>query len=727
MFLYRFYHLMKRSKSRVFNTPLIFQMEAVECGAASLAIILGFYGRYIPLEQLRVECGVSRDGSKASNVLKVGQKHDLDSAGFSRELNEMRSLSAPCIIFWEFNHFVVFEGYRKGIYYINDPAFGKRQLNESEFSESFTGITLEFNPSSNFKRYGKSYSVIRDVLKWIKGFEKPLALIVLLGIMLSVPMVLIPLYSRFFIDYILIEQNFDWMSMLTKAILVTSVLIIVLELIKKEVLRRLQVKLAIKLGFVFVTRLFRLPMHFFLQRDKAELVSRVELCDVAARLIVGPVTLFFISAFNLILFTVALVLFDPGLAVVGILSSVIIVFFLSYIAKQSIGSNIRFRKERSSLIGYSINGISLIETLKATGMESEYFEKWSGHLAKMHNAEYKVGQFSIFSALVPVSMSMLTVILILLIGSKMVIEGTLSIGSLVGVITLSQGFNSALISMAEISKFVPQLSGSFNAMNDIFNYNSQKRNTRTSISLNSTSEALVEIVDLTFGYIQLAQPIVTGITITLNQGEKIALVGRSGSGKSTIAKVVSGMYSPWSGYVLVNGKDIGDISYSSLAGFVCVVEQQTRLFSGTVRENLLMWNSIPKEEEMIETCKRIGLHDEIMSRPQGYDFRLEENARNLSGGQRQRLEIARCLLRKPKVLILDEATSALDEATEKTVMDYVLSLNMGVIIIAHRLGTIRNCGKIYVFDKGTVIESGSHADLISNKGKYYELVNTQDD
>lgn len=718
---------MRKSKPSVFNTPLVFQMEAVECGAAALAIILGYHGRYIPLDQLRVECGVSRDGSKASHLLKVGQNHNLHAAGFSRELNDLHGLNAPCILFWEFNHFVVFEGYRKGIYYINDPAFGKRQLSESEFSEAFTGITLEFNPTFNFKRFGKPYNVITDVLTWVKGFEKPLALIILLGIMLSVPMVLIPLYSRFFIDYILIEQNIDWMFMLTKAILVTTSLIVVLELIKKNVLRRLQVKLAIKLGFVFVTRLFRLPMHFFLQRDKAELVSRVELCDVAARLIVGPVTLFFISAFNLVLFTVALILFDPGLAIIGILSSVIIVLLLSYIGKRSIGSNIRFRKERSSLVGYSINGISLIETLKATGMESEYFEKWSGHLAKMHNAEFKAGQFGIYSALIPVAMSMLTVILILWIGSNMVISGTLSIGSLVGVITLSQGFNSALISMSDISKFIPQLSGSFNSMNDIFNYHTQKKNAKTSISLSSNSGALVEIVDLSFGYVQLAKPIVTGINITLDHGQKIALVGRSGSGKSTIAKVVSGMYSPWSGHVLVNGKNIGDISFSSLAGFVCVVEQQTRLFSGTVRENLLMWNTSTEEEDMIETCKQIGLHDEIMARAKGYDFRLEENARNLSGGQRQRLEIARCLLRKPKLLILDEATSALDETTEKIVMDHILSLNMGVIVIAHRLGTIRNCGKIYVFDKGTVIESGNHADLISNKGKYYELVNTQDD
>lgn len=718
---------MRKSKPSVFNTPLVFQMEAVECGAAALAIILGYHGRYIPLDQLRVECGVSRDGSKASHLLKVGQNHNLHAAGFSRELNDLHGLNAPCILFWEFNHFVVFEGYRKGIYYINDPAFGKRQLSESEFSEAFTGITLEFNPTVNFKRFGKPYNVITDVLTWVKGFEKPLALIILLGIMLSVPMVLIPLYSRFFIDYILIEQNIDWMFMLTKAILVTTSLIVVLELIKKNVLRRLQVKLAIKLGFVFVTRLFRLPMHFFLQRDKAELVSRVELCDVAARLIVGPVTLFFISAFNLVLFTVALILFDPGLAIIGILSSVIIVLLLSYIGKRSIGSNIRFRKERSSLVGYSINGISLIETLKATGMESEYFEKWSGHLAKMHNAEFKAGQFGIYSALIPVAMSMLTVILILWIGSNMVISGTLSIGSLVGVITLSQGFNSALISMSDISKFIPQLSGSFNSMNDIFNYHTQKKNAKTSISLSSNSGALVEIVDLSFGYVQLAKPIVTGINITLDHGQKIALVGRSGSGKSTIAKVVSGMYSPWSGHVLVNGKNIGDISFSSLAGFVCVVEQQTRLFSGTVRENLLMWNTSTEEEDMIETCKQIGLHDEIMARAKGYDFRLEENARNLSGGQRQRLEIARCLLRKPKLLILDEATSALDETTEKIVMDHILSLNMGVIVIAHRLGTIRNCGKIYVFDKGTVIESGNHADLISNKGKYYELVNTQDD
>jgi ATP-binding cassette subfamily C protein len=710
------------------KTPIILQMEAVECGAAALAMILGYHGRFIPLEQLRIECGVSRDGSKASNIVSAARDHGMEASGHSRSLKELRTLEQPCILFWEFNHFLVFEGCKNGKYFLNDPAYGRRQLSEQEFSEGFTGITLEMTPGKSFSKLGKPYNVIHDIRKWVKGFEMPMFLLIVLGALLSVPLVLVPLFSRFYIDYILIRENREWMLLLTIAIVVTSVLTIVLEHMKKNILRRLQVKLAIKLGYVFISRLFRLPMQFFLQRDRAEVMARAELCDLTAKHIAGPVTLFFISIINLVLFTATLILFQPLLALIGIASAFVVVAVLTLIANSSVNANIRFRKERSALIGFSVNSISLIETLKATGMESENFQRWSGHFAKMQNAEFESGKFIVRSALIPVTISLFTAIAILYAGSYMVINGTITVGGLVGVIALTQCFATSLLTMADISKSFPELSASFSSLNDIFNYGESAGSGRALSKPVGDPDinAMVELKELTFGYIRRAAPTVNGINFKLHRNKSLALVGRSGSGKSTIAKVVSGLYEAWSGAVFIAGRPLHDYTASELASKLTVVEQQTRLFSGSIRFNLQMWNEKCTEEAMTEACRMAGIHEEILSKPRGYDFMLEENGRNLSGGQRQRIELARCILRKPEILILDEATSALDEETEKQVMNNILQLGITVIVIAHRLSTIRNCDDILVFDKGKIVEEGSHDSLVGARGKYFELVNTQD-
>ncbi len=710
------------------ETPLLLQLEAVECGAAALGIILGYHGRFIPLEQLRIECGVSRDGSKASNVINVGRDHGMKCEGHSRTLEEMRTLNVPCILFWEFNHFLVFEGFKNGKYYLNDPAFGRRLVEEQEFSEAFTGITLEFEKGADFLPLGKPYKVVNDIRKWVKGFERPLLLIVILGSMLSVPMVLVPLLSRFYIDLILIQGNVEWMPLLIIAILMTTGVIVVLELMKKNILRRLQVKLAVKLGYVFISRLFRLPMQFFLQRDKAEIVARAELCDTAARHIAGPLTLFFVSAINLVLFAATLLLFQPILALIAIISAIVVVLFLTLVARSSVNPFIRYKKERSALIGFSINGVSLIETIKATGMESEYFERWSGHFAKMHNAEFEVGRFAIKRTLIPLSLSLFTTIAILYAGSHMVVSGAITIGGLVGVIALSQCFASSLIAMAEFSNCFPELSACFNSMNDILNYSETLALDKIpAVEKEEENELHVTIRNVTFGYITRAKPTISDVNIELERHKSVALVGRSGSGKSTIAKLVSGLYSQWSGDVLLDGEPITNYDAKELSRKIAVVEQQTRLFSGTVRDNLVLWNDRSvTDEEIVIACKMVGIHEEIMDKPMGYLYDLEENGRNISGGQRQRIELARCILRKPELLILDEATSALDEATEKLVMENILSLGITVLVIAHRLSTIVTCDNIVVFDKGEIVERGTHEQLLKKNGIYYNLVNTQD-
>ncbi len=711
------------------KTPVILQVEAVECGAAALAIVLGYHGRFVPLEKLRIECGVSRDGSKASNILKVARAHGMTASGHSRTLADARKLKPPFIVFWEFNHFLVVEGVKRDRYYLNDPAIGRRVLSGEDFSAGFTGITLEFAPGKEFVKSGRAYNVVADIRKWIRGFERPLLLTVLTGMLLSVPLVLIPLFSRFYIDYILIQENYDWMNLLVAAILVTLGIIIVLELMMKNILRRLQVKLAVKLGFVFISKLFRLPMQFFLQRDKAEIVSRAELCDMAARQIAGPVTMFFISLFNLLLFSTALLLFQPQLAITGIFFSVLTVWALSVVSKRSAQVNIRFLKERSSLMGYSINGIGMIETLKATGKESEYYERWAGMLTKMNNAEFEAGKYFILSAILPVVMSLLTTIVIVYWGSHMVLDGSITIGGLVGVIALSQSFTSSLAGMAEISKSFLGLTACFRAMNDVYNYGqgAETKPAENALPDLPSPGAFLEIKGLSFGYILLAPPIISDINLQLAKGKSLALVGRSGSGKSTIAKVVTGLYPAWKGRVFLDGMPLEKYTAKHLSRKIAMVEQQTFLFAGTIRENLLLWNDNVSEEEMIEACKLVDLHDEISAKSNGYNFRLEENGRNISGGQRQRIEIARCLLRKPELLVLDEATSALDEATEQVVMQNLLSLDISVLVIAHRLSTVRNCSQVAVFEKGEIVEAGTHEELLEKKARYFELVSRQGD
>lgn len=722
----------ERVKNKRVKTPTVLQMEAVECGAASLAIILGYFGRSVPLEELRIACGVSRDGSKASNVLKAARKYDLGAKGFRKEPAELREMPLPAIIHWNFNHFLVLEGFKNGQVYINDPAMGPRVVTEEEFDQSFTGVVLSFTPEPGFVKGGQKQNVIKALQKRFEGSGTALTFVVLVGLLLVIPGLVIPVFSRIFIDQILLGGMNNWLLPLLIGLGLTAFLRGGLNWLQQYYLLRLETKIALKTSAEFFWHVLRLPIDFFNQRHSGEIASRVMLNDRVANMLSRQMAT---TALNLVMVVFYLFLmfqYNVLLTIVGIITAVFNLWFLKFTSRRRADMNLRLISEAGKLQGASMGGLQLIETLKATGSESDFFEKWAGNQAKLMNAEQEIGYSNRLLAAVPAFLNSLNSIIILALGGWQVINGQMTIGMLVAFQSLMSSFINPVNQIVEMGGALQEVSATMNRLDDVFNNPVASRDEFKS-ALEEAEGAVpgpkltgrVELSNVTFGYSRLEPPLIENFSLNLAPGARVALVGGSGSGKSTIAKVISGLYEPWSGEILFDGKKREDMPADVIYNSLAVVDQDINIFEGTLRDNLTLFDDIVPETDLIRAAKDAGIHETIAVRAGGYNARMEESGRNFSGGQLQRLEIARALVNNPAILVLDEATSALDPKTEQWVDQSIRRRGCTCVIVAHRLSTIRDCDEIIVLDRGKVVQRGSHDDLKDLPGHYRDLISAQ--
>jgi len=711
------------------KTPTVLQMEAVECGAASLAIILGYYGRNVPLEELRIDCGVSRDGSKASNVLKAARKHGLIAKGMKKEPAELKGLRLPMIIHWNFNHFLVLDGFGSGIVYLNDPAQGPRVVTEEEFDESFTGVALLFEKGEEFETNKTTRKLSTELRKRLSGSEMALVYVVLAGLGLVLPGIVIPTFTKVYVDNILVKQMHDWVRPLFIGMGIAAVLQAVLVWLQKLYLLRYETKLALSTSSKFFWHILRLPMEFFSQRFGGEIGSRVAINDRVARLISGELSSTVINLVTVIFYAIVMLQYDVVLTMISVCIALLNIAALQYVSRKRIDGNKRLLQERGKLMGVSMGGLQIIETIKASGTESDFFSRWSGYQAKVTNSQQQLEVFTSILSAFPPFLTALNTAAILAIGGFRVMEGHLSIGALIAFQTLMSNFVSPINRMVTLGSTLQEVEGDINRLEDVLAYPVQSDLDESAEKAKSAEDELyvklngtLQIKNLTFGYSRMEAPLIEDFSLDLKPGERVALVGGSGSGKSTIAKVVAGLYKPWSGEILFDGKKTDEIPRSILNNSMAMVDQDIFLFEGSVRQNIAMWDSSIPDNHVVTAAKDACIHEEVAARPQGYDSGVVEGGGNFSGGQAQRLEIARSLAQNPSILILDEATSALDPVTEKIIDMNLRRRGCTCLIVAHRLSTIRDCDEIIVLDRGKVVQRGTHDELKNMPGHYAKLI-----
>ena len=717
---------MGKRKKRI-TVPVIMQMEALECGAACLAMILAYHGKWLPLEQVRSDCGVSRDGSKASSIAKAGRSYGLEVKAHRYGVDTLKEhVTYPAIIHWNFNHFVVLCGFTKNAAVINDPARGTVKVTMEEFDHSFTGVCIEFTPGDNFEKGGKPESVLKFLKDRLANTTESVIFVMITAALIAFVGLVTPVFSRIFTDQILPGHNMHWLAMLLVAMFLAAIFRMIVGLLNEIYLYRIKGKLAIVSNASFMWHMLHLPMNFYAQRMVGDLTERQKLNDQIAETLIAKIAPVFIQIVLLVFYFIIMIRYSVLLTFVGCIA-----ILLNLLASQ-IASRIRIEttrvrmRDESKVNSATMSGIDMIESIKSAGAENGFFERWAGFQASANIQSVKQLKNDSFFLSIPVLIQELSNAFILTLGVWLIMKGKFSIGMLVAFQSLLQQFMMPVENLLDIGQSIQETRTSMERVQDVMKYVPDNSYTKTFSEADVTEfeklTGAIELRHVTFGYSKLEEPLLKDFNLIIHPGDKVAFVGPSGCGKSTIAKLISGLYEPWEGEILYDGKKINEIPRASFSGSLAIVDQEITLFEDSISENIKMWDKSIADYEVILASRDAQIYQDIMDRPEGYEHKIDAGGRNFSGGQCQRFEIARVLAGDPTIVILDEATSALDSKTEYEVTKAIKNRGITTIVVAHRLSTIRDCNEIIVLEHGQIKERGTHDELYKLGGIYSRLI-----
>ncbi len=711
---------------KLVKVPVIMQMEALECGAASLDMILAYHGKWVPLEQVRSDCGVSRDGSNASNIVKAAKAYGFQTKANRCGIDFVKTkVTYPAIIHWNFNHFVVLNGFKGDKAVINDPAKGTVIISAEEFDHSFTGICMQFFPSSDFVKGGKPKSIIEFTGSRLKGTLMPILFVMFAGLLTAFSGILTPAFSRIFTDNILTGENRNWLYPFLAAFTGIVIFQLITGAINEIYLLKIKGKLSMVSNAQFMWHTLRLSMEFFSQRMAGDIAGRQNSNDEVAETLVSKLSPILLNLVLLVFYFIVMLRYSIILTVIGIGTIALNLFVAKYLSAKRINLTRTQMRDQGKLQSLSVSGIEMIETIKAAGAENGYYERWSGIHAAVNKSTVNFVFVNELLGAIPSLLQQLSGIVILAMGVYLIMTGNFTVGMLLAFQSFLTSFLQPVNGLIDVGQKVQEMRTSMERIEDVMKYKSDIEDTEAQIIEKTDFEKLqgnVELKNITFGYSKLAPPLISDFSMTLKPGSKVAFVGTSGCGKSTLAKLISGLYKPWEGDILFDGKLREEIPREVFTGSLAVVDQDITMFEDSILDNIKMWDNTIEDFEMIMAARDAQIHEDIMLRDGGYNYKVAEGGKNFSGGQRQRFEIARVLAQDPTIVILDEATSALDAKTEYEVTKAIKDRGVTCIIIAHRLSTIRDCDEIIVMDRGKVVERGTHDELYSNGGMYAKLI-----
>jgi NHLM bacteriocin system ABC transporter peptidase/ATP-binding protein len=589
---------------------------------------------------------------------------------------------------------------------------------------------MVFEPGPDFKKGGEKPSLWGALKKRLRGAQMALVFVILTGLALVIPGLVTPIFTRVFVDDVLVKGMDDWIKPLLIGMGLTVLINAGLTWLREYYLLRLETRLALSTSSKFFWHVFRLPIQFFTQRYAGEIGARVGINDKVAQLLSGELASTVVNIITVTFYAILMFQYDVVLTLIGIAIVALNIVALQYFSRKRRDGNQRLLQEQGKLLGTSMSGLQTIETLKASGTESDFFARWSGYHAKTINAQQKLSIYTQMLSGVPTLLSSVNTAAILGFGGLRVMEGQLSIGELVAFQALMGSFVAPFRDLVNLGTKIQEVEGDMNRLDDVLRYEIDPELAAVDPQVEDEDDRArlmghIEVKNLTFGYSRLSPPLIENLSLSLKPGSRVALVGGSGSGKSTVARIVAGLYQPWEGEILFDGQPRSEIPRRLLTSSLAMVDQEIFLFEGTVRENIGLWDeSIPKAE-VVQAAKDAHIHEVIAARAGGYDSLVAEAGRNYSGGQRQRLEIARALVGNPTILVLDEATSALDPATEKIIDGNIRRRGCTCLIVAHRLSTIRDCDEIIVLEYGKVVQRGTHESMRQGDGPYAQLIQAE--
>ena len=710
----------------VARVPVVMQMEALECGAASLAMVMAYYDKWVPLEQVRLDCGVSRDGSNARNLLLAARSYGFEAQGFRCEIDALREeICLPCIIHWNFDHFVVLRGFRGKHALLNDPARGDVKVSMEEFDRSFTGICLQITPGPDFQPNGRRKSTLAFARKRLSGAGTAVAFVMLSTVIVSLFGILRPVFSNFFMDRLLTGENRELLMPFLILLALLSGAQILVAWIQAIYSLKIAGKMALVGSSTFLWKLLQMPMSFFSQRLAGDVLLRLGANASIAGTLVNTFAPLLLNTGMMIFYLVVMLRYSVLMTVVGLVTILLQLIVSQIIAYKRVNITRVQMRDSGKLASATVSGIQMVETIKASGAENGYFQKWAGYQAAVNASQVRFARLDQVLGMIPALLSAFAGSAVLVLGVYQVMQGSFTIGMILSF----QGFLSAFMSPAMLlisaGQSLQEMRTDMERVEDVMQYPAEPRFAEESLQEEGDLSKLsgeVELRGVTFGYAPLAEPLIRDFSLHIKPGSRVAFVGSSGCGKSTLSKLISGLYQPWSGEILFDGKPLSQIDRGVFTGSVAVVDQDIVLFEDSIANNIKMWDSSIEDFEMILAARDAQIYNDIMAREGGFSGKLSEGGRDLSGGQRQRLEIARVLAQDPTLIILDEATSTLDALTEYELVKAIKDRGITCIVIAHRLSTIRDCDEIVVLDKGCVVERGTHEELYARGGLYADLI-----